>query len=133
MNKRFAHIPEETEFAAINIIPVALKQPERDVITFRRPAFAVIIAIFEHKMTKAVHASERILSPQQNMVKFHLPHIIGVVIVEDVDAARRNRAGVRCQVSLLRRESFGGQAGVGCQLAGVRCRLEDAGALSITA
>ena len=58
MHKRFAHIPEETEFAAIYIVPVALKQPERNVEAFRRPAFAVIIAVFEHKMSEAVHTSE---------------------------------------------------------------------------
>jgi hypothetical protein len=83
MDKWFSHIPEETELPPIDIIPVALKEPERDIIAIFRPTPAMIITILENKMPQAVNPIEYIFA----VMAFNLSDVVSIVVVKDVDSA----------------------------------------------
>jgi hypothetical protein len=86
MDKRLTDIPEKTEITSINIIPVALEQPERDVVTFRRPAFTMIVTVFENKMTATVDPFNRL----STIMLLDFTDIVCIVVIKYIDSAGWN-------------------------------------------
>ena len=66
------------------VLQIDFKIALRNFVSFLRPAFAVVVGIFEHEMPQRIHAVIR-----STVRRFHAADIVGIVIIKNVYPAIR--------------------------------------------
>jgi hypothetical protein len=76
-----AHVPEEAQLAAVDVLAVARELPHRHVVAALRPCPAVIVGVLEDVVPEAVNAREDPAGLPEDLLD-----AVAVVVVEAVDA-----------------------------------------------
>ena len=86
VDEGLAHVPEVQQFPAVGVAAVDVHEALRDVVPLLRPRAAVVVGILEDEVPERIDTLTPAVT-EHARIGLHLAHIVGVVIVEGVDAA----------------------------------------------
>ena len=87
VHKRLADIPEILDLSTKWVLAVDIHFAHRDRVALRRPGLAAIVRVFEDIVTERIHPAAYAAREPLAGFRWDFAHVVGVVVVENVDAA----------------------------------------------